>query len=269
MSVHAGEDPILRTQGLAVGYDGAPLVTGIDLVVAAQGIVTLIGPNGAGKSTLLKTVAGQLGPVGGAVWLSGRPLGQLSPHERALELSVMLTDRLKTELLTCADVVEMGRYPHTGRLGVATDADRAKVREAMQITHVWDLRARDFMQLSDGQRQRVMLARAICQEPRLLVLDEPTSYLDIHYQIELLGVLRELVDTHEVGVLMSLHDLPLVWKVSDWVVCLKDGVVTAQGTPREMCTPQVIDDLFDLEPGVFDPLTGMIELRKHHACDPR
>jgi iron complex transport system ATP-binding protein len=150
-------------------------------------------------------------------------------------------------------------------MGVATEADRAKVREAMLTTHVWDLRDRDFMQLSDGQRQRVLLARAICQEPRLLVLDEPTSHLDVHYQIELLGILRELVRTREVGVLMSLHELPLVWKVSDWVVCMRDGVVTAQGTPREMCTPEVIDALFDLEPGTFDPLTGMIELPERPA----
>lgn len=262
MSGRAGSQEVLRTQGLAVGYDSAPLVEGIDLAVAARGIVTLIGPNGAGKSTLLKTVAGQLAPVGGAVWLSGRPLDRLSPHERALELSVMLTDRLKTELLTCADVVEMGRYPHTGRMGLADDADRAKVREAMELTCVWDLRAQDFMQLSDGQRQRVLLARAICQEPQLLVLDEPTSYLDIRYQIELLSMLRTLVETREVGILMSLHDLPLVWKVSDWVVCMKDGAITAQGTPREIGTSEVIDALYDLEPGAFDPQTGMIELPK-------
>lgn len=251
---------ILRTQGLAVGYDGVPLACGIDLSVAQGSVVTLIGPNGAGKSTLLRTVAGHLVPLGGAVWLSGRPLERMSAHERALELSVMLTERLKTELLTCADVVEMGRYPHTGRLGVATDADRAEVREAMELTSVWDLRASDFMQLSDGQRQRVLLARAICQRPRLLVLDEPTSYLDIRYQVELLGLLRELVETRQMGVLMSLHELPLVWKVSDWVVCMKDGAVTAQGTPRDICRPEVIDALYDLRPGTFDPLTGAIEV---------
>ena len=267
MSLPTRQDPILHAQGLAVGYDGVPLVRDIDLSVAAKGVVTLIGPNGAGKSTLLRTVAGQLAPVGGAVWLSGRPLARLSPRERALELSVMLTDRLKTELLTCADVVEMGRYPHTGRLGIATEADRARIREAMRITHVWDLRGHDFMRLSDGQRQRVLLARAICQDPRLLVLDEPTSYLDIHYQIELLGVLRDLVESREVGVLMSLHDLPLVWKVSDWVVCMKEGAVIAQGTPREMCDPRIIDDLFDLEPGTLDPLTGTIELRRRRMGD--
>lgn len=264
MSTSAVKAEVLRTEGLAVGYDGVPLVSGIDLTVGARGIVTLIGPNGAGKSTLLKTVVGQLAPVGGAVWLTGRPLERLSDHERALELSVMLTDRLKTELLTCADVVEMGRYPHTSRMGIATDADRDKVRAAMEMTHVWNLRMQDFMQLSDGQRQRVMLARAICQEPRLLVLDEPTSYLDIHYQIELLGVLRTLVETQDVGILMSLHELPLAWKVSDWVVCMKDGAIFAQGEPREMCTPRIIDALYDLEPGTFDPKTGMIELHAPH-----
>lgn len=248
----------LNTRGLVVGYDGKPLISGVDIDVAPGEIVTLIGPNGAGKSTILKSIAGYLVPLGGAVYLSGKPMDQLNAREVALELSVMLTERLSTELLTCADVVETGRYPYTGNLGILSDEDRAIVRESMDMVHVWDLRNRDFMQISDGQRQRILLARAICQRPRVMMLDEPTNYLDIHYQIELLNVLRRLVSQGEVGVITSLHELPLAAKIATRVICVKGDRIHAQGTPEEIFTPAVIDDLYDLVPGTYDPVTGNI-----------
>ncbi|MDO4890798.1 MAG: ABC transporter ATP-binding protein [Coriobacteriaceae bacterium] len=250
----------LKTDGLAVGYDGQVLLDGIDLSVAPGEILTLIGPNGSGKSTILKSIAGHLAPLGGSVYISGKPLARLSARELSLELSVMLTERLRTELLTCADIVETGRYPHTGRLGILTDEDRAEVRAAMETVHVWDLRERDFMQISDGQRQRILFARAICQRPRVMMLDEPTNYLDIHYQIELLNILRRLVAAGEVGVIMSLHELPLARKVSTRVACVKDDGIVAMGTPDEVFVPSVIDDLYGLEPGTYDPVTGAIRL---------
>ena len=248
----------LGTRELVVGYDGVPLISGVDIDVFPGEIVTLIGPNGAGKSTILKSSAGYLVPLGGAAYISGKPIGKLSAHELALELSVMLTERLRTELLTCADIVESGRYPHTGALGILSDEDRAIVRESMEMVHVWDLRDRDFMQISDGQRQRILLARAICQRPRVMMLDEPTNYLDIHYQIELMGVLRRLVRRGEVGVIMSLHELPLARIVSTRVVCVKGDRIQAQGSPDEIFTPAVINDLYDLVPGTYDPVSGNI-----------
>lgn len=260
MDVQEKQGVCLSARALAVGYDGKALINGIDLMVSPGEIVTLIGPNGAGKSTILKTVAGQLVPLGGAIYLSGKPTSELSAHERALELSVMLTERLRTELLTCMDVVETGRYPYTGRMGILSDADRAIVRKSMETVHVWDLRDRDFTQISDGQRQRILLARAICQKPRTLVLDEPTNYLDIHYQIELLSILRQLVSEGDVGVLMSLHELPLAAKASDRVICVKGDAIGPAGTPDEIFVPRVIDELYDLEPGIYNPLTGEITL---------
>lgn len=254
----------LNTSNLAVGYDGVPLIEGINLDVAPGEIVTLIGPNGAGKSTILKSIAGHLEPLGGAVYLSGKPVSQMTPHELACELSVMLTERLRTELLTCADIVESGRYPYTGRLGILTDDDRIIVRESMEMVHVWDLRDRDFMQISDGQRQRILLARAICQRPHLIMLDEPTNYLDIHYQIELLNVLYRLVTDCEVGVIMSLHELPLARKISTRVVCVKGDGICAQGVPEEIFTSRVIDELYDLVPGTYDPVSGNIVIE---ACE--
>ena len=251
---------VLETRKLAVGYEGRPIITDINIRVEAGQIVTLIGPNGAGKSTILKTVAGHIPLIEGDVLLSGKSITHITPHEMSLELAVMLTERLRTELLTCADIVESGRYPYTGRLGILSEEDRAKVREAMEMVKVWDLRDCDFMQLSDGQRQRIMLARAICQETKTLMLDEPTNYLDIHYQIELLNALRRLVNTHKVGIIMSLHELSLARKVSDWVVCVKEGSVMAQGSADDIFTSAIIDELYGLAPGTFDPVSGTIEL---------
>ena len=250
----------LETRNLTVGYDGVPLINDVNIQLRAGQILTLIGPNGAGKSTILKSIVGYLESLGGAVFVSGRPVGELSAHELSMQLSVMLTERMRTELLTCADIVETGRYPYTGRLGILSDEDRAKVREAMNMVHVWDLHDRDFMQISDGQRQRIMLARAIAQEPNIIMLDEPTNYLDIHYQIELLNVLRRLVREREIAVIMSLHELPLARKVSYYVMCIKGAGVVAAGPPADIFTPEVINELYDLEPGVFDPVTGNIRL---------
>lgn len=254
-------DAILSVEKFAVGYGKSPIVSGIDFSVRSGEIFTLIGPNGAGKSTMLKSIAGQLEPLGGSAYLSGRPLSKMTPREMALELSVMLTERLRTELLTCSDVVEMGRYPYTGRLGILAPEDREIVRQSMDEASVWDLRDRDFMQVSDGQRQRVLLARAICQRPRVMILDEPTNYLDIHYQIELLNVLRRLARVRGVAIVMSLHELSLAREASDRVACVKEGAIWSIGTPDEIFVPEVINGLYDLEPGTYDPASGSIALK--------
>ena len=250
----------VRAEGLAVGYGGRAVVEGVDLELPAGCVMTLIGPNGAGKSTILKTVTGQLAPLAGSLELSGRPLREMSERERALELSVVLTERPATELMTVSDVVEAGRYPHTGSLGVLHDDDRRAVREAMELVGVAELAGRDFMCLSDGQKQRVMLARAICQEPRTIVLDEPTSYLDVRHQLDLLSILRGLARERGLSILMALHELSLARVVSDRVVCVKDGRVFAQGAPEEMFRSELVDELYDLEPGLFDPATGSVRL---------
>ncbi len=251
---------VLRCVDVTAGYARKSVVREASLEVRAGQIVTLIGPNGAGKSTLLKTIAGSLGKQGGAVYLVGKQLEELSVLEQARVRSVLLTERPRTELLTCSDVVRLGRQPHTGRFGALSPDDEKAVHRAMELLQVEDLAGQQFMRLSDGQRQRVMLARALCQDPRLLVLDEPTSYLDIRYQIELFDVLCSIVSEGKLGIVMTLHELTLARQVSDWVVCIKDGIVVAQGAPQEVFTSTVIDDLYDLEPGSFDPLTGAISI---------
>ena len=252
--------PLLEARDLSVGYDGVALVSHVDLAVQAGEVVTLVGPNGVGKSTILKTLSGHLKPIAGEVSLLGANAQTLPTQERAKLMAVLLTDRIGTSFMTCEDVVEMGRYPHTGRLGILDADDRAKVREAMELLDVADLATSDFMRISDGQRQRVMLARAVCQEPRVMVLDEPTSHLDIRYQLELLAILRHLATEREMGIVMSLHEVPLACKASDWLVCVKGDAVVAQGAPTDVAKPKVIDALFDLVPGTFDPLHGVIAL---------
>lgn len=252
---------VLETRDLAVGYGGMPVVRHVDLHVRSGQLVAIVGPNGGGKSTLLKTVAGLLPPLDGEVRVGGRDLAALSLRARAREVAVLLTGRVRTEYATCREVVEAGRYPHTGRLGVLGDEDLRAVDAALALVGIEGLAGRDFMQLSDGQRQRVLLARAICQETPALLLDEPTSHLDIRHQIELLRVLRDVAATRGTGVLMVLHELPLAREGADWLVCVRDGGVLCQGTPDEVFCSGRIEELFDLAPGMYDPATGAVHVR--------
>ena len=173
----------IRTEHMTVGYRGVPLIRDIEIHVRKGEILSLIGPNGAGKSTILKSIIRQLALIGGTVYLDGRAMRSLSEQTVAQSMSVLMTERVQPELMTCGDVVSTGRYPYTGLMGVLSAADRRKVREAMALVHAEELYDRDFSQISDGQRQRVLLARAICQEPEVIVLDEPTSFLDIRYKL--------------------------------------------------------------------------------------
>ena len=157
----------------------------------------------SGKSTILRSVIRQLGLLEGAVYLDGTPMQQMGEREIAKRMSILMTERIHPELMTCEDVVSTGRYPYTGRMGILTAEDRKKVREAMELVHAWDLARRDFSEISDGQKQRILLARAVCQEPRAIVLDEPTSLLDIRHKLELLTILKDLVHEKMVAVLMS------------------------------------------------------------------
>ena len=148
------------TENMTVGYGKTPLIRQIGIHVRAGEIVTLIGPNGAGKSTILRSVIRQLGLLEGTVYLDGMPMKGMGEREIAKRMSILMTERIHPELMNCEDVVGTGRYPYTGRMGILTAEDRGKVREAMEMVHAWDLASRDFSQISDGQKQRILLARA-------------------------------------------------------------------------------------------------------------
>ena len=175
------------TEGLTVGYHGVPLIKDIRISLKKGEILTLIGPNGAGKTTILKSIIRQLAPLGGVAVLDGKAMGDLSGKELSQKLSVVLTERIHPEMMTCRDVVSTGRYPYTGKFGVLSGEDWAVVDEAMDLVHIHELADRDYTKTSDGQKQRVMLARALCQQPDIIVLDEPTSFLDIRYKLEFLS----------------------------------------------------------------------------------
>lgn len=260
-----GQAPTLSTEGLSVGYGRTAVVDGIRIRVEAGEILCLIGPNGAGKSTILKTLIRQLQPMGGTVLLENTPLPDMKERELARKSAAVLTGRIAPELMTCEEVVAMGRYPYTGMLGILSDADREKVDETIRIVGMEEIRKKDFDRISDGQRQRVMLARALCQEPKLLVMDEPTSFLDIRNKLEFLSILRRLVRERKLAVVMSLHELDLAQKFCDRIVCIGDGKVRAVGTPEEIFSGDVIRDLYGVEHGSYDCLFGTLEPERNSS----
>ena len=235
-----------RAEDLAIGYGKTPLMEHIGLGVGKGTILTLIGPNGAGKSTLLKTLAAQLAPQGGAVLLDGKNLADYSGPERARKMALMVPHTRRTELTTCFEMASAGRYPYTGRLGVLSAEDKRQVHAALALVGAEALAGRDFNRISDGQRQRVLLARAICQQPELILLDEPTSFLDIKGKAELLAILKNLARDKKMAVILSLHELELAQKVSDKVVCVSAAGVSDVMTPEKAFARENICKIYEL-----------------------
>ena len=235
------EQYFFRTDQLTVGYDGKPLIREINIQLKKGEILTLIGPNGAGKSTILKSITRQLATISGTVYLDKEKMAKMTNKEVSQKLAVVLTERMRPELMTCEDIVATGRYPYTGTLGILSAEDKTKVKKSMETVHAWDLKDRDFTAISDGQRQRILLARAICQEPEIIVLDEPTSFLDIRHKLELLSILRSMAKEKGITVIMSLHELDLAQKISDQVICVHGDYIEKYGTPEEIFTSEYIE----------------------------
>lgn len=249
----------LETDSLTVGYDGKPLIHDVCLEVRRGKIVTLIGPNGSGKSTILKTIVGQLSKVSGTVLLENTPMEQRRQREIAQRMAILMTERIHPELMTCYDVVSTGRYPYTGALGLLGKEDKKIVAESLELVHGTDIADRPFDAISDGQRQRILLARALCQQPEIIVLDEPTSYLDIRYKLELLTILKTMVREKNMAVLVSLHELELAQRVSDTVVCVSGDRIDRMGPPETIFTNDYIAKLYHMEPGKYDPCFDTLE----------
>ena len=253
-------DYYFSTRDLSVGYNGKALIHDININISSGEIVTLIGPNGSGKSTILKSVTRQLKTIGGRVTVAGDDLEKINYRTLARRMAVVLTERMKPELMTCRDVVATGRYPYTGRLGLLDEEDEAKVSAAMERVHALELSDRGFDAISDGQRQRVLLARAICQEPEIIVLDEPTSYLDIRHKMELLSILRSMAKEKGITVIMSLHEIDLAQKISDKIICVKGEIIARFGPPAEVLSEEVVTELYELSEGSYNADFGSIEL---------
>ena len=251
-----------KTEDLAVGYNGNILIHDINVQIEKGKILTLIGPNGAGKSTILKSITRHLAKIKGTVFIEKQDVHNWSSKEMAKKVAVVLTDRIRPELMTCAEVVAMGRYPYTNALGKLTPKDKAVIMDALARVHAADLENRDYMTLSDGQKQRIMLARAICQEPEVIVLDEPTAYLDIRHKIELLDILREMAHEKGITVIMSLHEIDLATKISDYLLCVKGDIIAKFGPPEDIFEGDAIDRLYDISHGSYNLMFGSVELTK-------
>ena len=262
------EEFYFYTKGLTVGYHGVPLIKDIELCLKKGEIMTLIGPNGAGKTTILKSIIRQLKPLGGVACLDGSSMEKLTGKELSQKLSVVLTERVRPEMMTCKDVVATGRYPYTGKFGILSEKDWAIVQESMELVHIEELAERDFSKTSDGQKQRVMLARALCQQPDIIVLDEPTSFLDIRYKLEFLSIIQNMSRTRHLSVIMSLHELDLAGRISDKIACVHGDRVDRFGRPEEIFTDGYIPMLYGMTVGSYEERTGDLELPKVEG-DPK
>ncbi|MCK9899948.1 ABC transporter ATP-binding protein [Parafrankia colletiae] len=240
---------------------GRAVLAGLSAAAPRGQLTVLLGPNGIGKSTLLRTLAGLQPPLAGRVRLDGADLGQLSGAERARLVGVVLTDRVQIGLLTAAELVGLGRHPHTGPTGRLTDADHAIVRWALDAVHARHLAGRPVDELSDGERQRVMMARALAQEPSMILLDEPTAFLDAPSRVTVTALLRRLARERNLAVIVSTHDLELSLRVADQVWLVDRTGALHTGHPDEVVGSGAVNTSFDGDDLRFDPATRTFELR--------
>ncbi|MCG0238159.1 MAG: ABC transporter ATP-binding protein [Firmicutes bacterium] len=249
--------PVLRTEGLTVAYGERPVLDGLTLTIPAGRITALVGRNGCGKSTLLRALARLLRPRGGTVYLDGASIFRMPTREVARRLGILPQAPSAPEGLTVRELVALGRYPHQGWLRQWSEADERAVESALAATGMLDLADRPLDALSGGQRQRAWIAMALAQETEILLLDEPTTYLDMAHQVEVLELLYELNQARGRTIVMVLHDLNQACRYAHHLVALKDGRIYAQGDPREVVTPEMVREVFGIECCVLtDPLAG-------------
>ncbi len=247
----------LEARALAVAYDDRVVVDGLDLRVPAGRITAIVGANGCGKSTLLRALARLVAPRGGAVLLDGRAIGELPSKAVARRLGLLPQSPSAPEGLTVEELVARGRYPHQGLFRQWSADDEAAVTEALAATGTTDLRARPLDELSGGQRQRAWIAMALAQRTEVLLLDEPTTYLDLAHQVDVLDLLDGLVADRGRTVVMVLHDLNQACRYADVLVALRDGRVHAAGAPGDVVDAAFVREVFGLDARVVDdPVTG-------------
>ncbi len=242
----------IRFENVTLGYQGTALMSEISFAVEEGRIMALVGPNGAGKSTILKTASGLLAPMAGHVFVREKELSSIGRSDLAKTMSVMLTEKVNTEYESCYDVIRVGRFQYTDMFGRLKDADKKAIDDAMERIGVTAFKDRTFSKLSDGQRQRGLLARAIVSEPKILILDEPTSVLDMGYKTEFFDVLRNFVKEKNASVLISMHEIELVKKVADDCLCItRDNRLDRIGSPAEILTPEYMEELFGMSSGKY------------------
>ena len=258
----------LAAEGLRLAYDDRVVVDGLDLTLTDGSFTAIVGPNGCGKSTLLRALGRLLRPAAGQVLLDGRSIARTPTREVARVLGLLPQTPVAPAGLTVADLVARGRHPHQSWLRQWSREDEAVVAEALAWTDMGDLGDRPVDELSGGQRQRAWISMALAQETDLLLLDEPTTYLDLSHQIDVLELVARLHTERGRTVVVVLHDLNLAARYAERLVAMRDGELVASGTPHEVLTEQLLADVFDLEARVVpDPVAGtpmVVPVRRLH-----
>ncbi len=239
----------LEAQKVSAGYGRNLVIRGVDLAIPARSVTTLLGPNGCGKSTVIKTMGRLLGPRAGTVRFDGRELGEYGANELARRMALLPQLLQNSGDWLVEELVSFGRFPHRSS-GGGRARDRAAIDRAIGAMRLGELRRRPVGSLSGGERQRAWIAMTLAQEPEVLLLDEPTTFLDISCQFEIVELVRSLNRERGLAVVMVLHDLNLAARCSDRLVMMKDGRIRHIGTPEELMTPEILREIFSVEVGV-------------------
>lgn len=251
---------VISTNSLQVGYEKKVVIDDVDIQGMKGQLICLLGPNGAGKSTILRTITGLLNPIQGTVYIGNIDINKIKKQELAKKMAVVLTEQLSLSMMTVFEIASMGRYPHTNFRGKLMEEDIKIVENALTAVNALHLRNRYFSQISDGEKQKIMIARALVQEPELIVLDEPTSHLDIKHKVEVINILRNLCNEKGITVILSLHDIDLAIKGCQTILLLKDGNIIAQGTPEEIIKKGTIQNLYEIQGAKYSELLGILEI---------
>lgn len=256
-------------EDLKSGYDSKSILSDINLQIPSHKISVIIGANGCGKSTLLKTLARLIKPTDGEIMLNGKSIHQYSSKQFAKVIGLLPQSPIVPEGITVADLVGRGRFPHQSLFGGWSKKDYEAVAKAMDIMNIASFANLSIDELSGGQRQRVWIAMALAQQTDILFLDEPTTFLDITYQIEILDLLTELNRTLGTTIVMVLHDINLSARYADYLFALKEGKLIKEGTPKEVITPALIEEVFGLNCSVVDdPISGspsVVPIGRYHC----
>ncbi|MCW1250485.1 ABC transporter ATP-binding protein [Acaricomes phytoseiuli] len=260
----------LAAQGISLGYAERAVVSDLDVLLPEGRVTMIVGANACGKSTLLRGLARLLKPTRGAVLLDGEDIHRLPAKQVACSIGLLPQAPVAPDGITVAELVGRGRYPHQGWFRTWSEADDAAVASALAATDTLELAERRVDELSGGQRQRVWIAMALAQETPLLLLDEPTTYLDMAHQIEVLDLITELNRERGTTVAIVLHELNLATRYGDHLIAMKEGGIIAQGAPARVITEELVREVFGLESTVLaDPLTGapmVIPQSRHHSA---
>ena len=224
----------LRTHSLLIGYKGQPLFPGIDIALHAGEQVALVGANGSGKTTLFRTLTGNLKPLGGSIELLGKPLESYNANERAKLYSLVLTEKPDDLFLSVFDIVAAGRYPHSGLMARLTNEDLALIEAKMEATGILSLMDRDFVSLSDGEKQKVMIAKALVQDTPIIYMDEPSAFLDYPSKVELMSLIAKLAKEEHKTILYSSHDLELLMRHCEKMWVVGKGKPMLMGSPESL-----------------------------------